>query len=211
MPIKTLERLQGNSAWAIWKISEELPALEEALSLSTEDQAILQGISHPQKKKEWLAGRLCIKALAEEMGINYICLKKDEFGKPYLKNEEAEVSISNSYPHVAAIISQQHPVGIDLEQPKEKLRRIAHKFLNTAEREHAQDDLHKLCLYWCAKEALYKIYAKKKISFKENMELEPFEVHSAGKVIGKIKLDQQQTSYPLQYYLNEDFLVVFNT
>ena len=112
MPVKKLEKLNDHSSWALWKISEDIECMIETLSLSAEDRGLLAGIKHPEKKKEWLAGRLCLKALTQQQGIDYVSLKKDEHGKPYLLHEEAEISLSNSYPYVAAILSQKMAVGI---------------------------------------------------------------------------------------------------
>ena len=61
-----------------------------------------------------------------------------------------------------------------MEKLDEKLRRTAKKYLSDTEFIHADSDLAALGIYWCAKEALYKLYGKKKISFKNSIYIKEF-------------------------------------
>ena len=63
-----------------------------------------------------------------------------EVAKPSLDQNSHHISLSHSYPYVAAQIDS-HAVGIDVEQPKEKLLRIAHRVFNKAEVKDAGTDL----------------------------------------------------------------------
>src|SRR5690606_36591656 len=93
----------------------------------------------------------------------------DENGKPYLNNGLA-FSISHSGIY-AAIIINKTGCGIDIEKISPKVERIKHKFLNDTDLEliDSLDDypLKILTMYWCAKEALYKLYGNKKLIFKD--------------------------------------------
>ncbi len=210
MPIKKIERLTAHAGWALWKITESLSELKQDLPLSDEDKETLGAIKREEKQLEWLSGRLCIRALTEQQEIAYVCLKKDVHGKPFLMHEEAEISLSHSYPYVSAILNKEKPVGIDLEQPREQLLRISHKFLNPRERRHAEEDLRRLCLYWSAKEALYKIYARKKLIFNRDLEVLPFEMESEGIITGIIRADGEEHRHQLYYCHNDGYIVVFN-
>jgi 4'-phosphopantetheinyl transferase EntD len=71
-----------------------------------------------------------------------------------------------------------HPlrsVGIDVERVAEKLVRIAPKFLSESEKQHGQTDLKRLCTYWCAKEALYKLHGTRQLSFKDEINIHAFD------------------------------------
>ena len=50
-----------------------------------------------------------------------------------------------------------------------KLSRVASKFLSKEEFENAADNVKLLCIYWCSKEALYKLHGRKKVSFKDDI------------------------------------------
>jgi 4'-phosphopantetheinyl transferase EntD len=70
---------------------------------------------------------------------------------------------------VAAAIHLHKPLGIDLEKITERLHIIKHKFLTDSERENANDELEKLCIYWSAKESLYKLYGKRGVHFQKEL------------------------------------------
>lgn len=173
MPLVHSEKIEETSTLLLWKLTETETELYESLgtSYNLED---LETISHPQKKREWLASRLLLKILADKFGISYEGTHKDEHGKAFLVNNASHISITHSLDYVAAVINPHAPVGIDMEKTSTKLERTARKFLSTPEFEHAKEHLPTLCIYWCAKEAIYKLYGKKKISFRESILIQPF-------------------------------------
>lgn len=188
MPIVKIENISDNSSVILWEVTE---TFEELTNLGKE-----QGIQPPEtdihneiKKMEWTVGRLALKALIESIGLEYEGIIKDEHGKPHLKEIAGEISLTHSFPWIGAIYNAEKTVGIDWEQPKLKMLRIAHKFLSDKELEHAQEDINKICVYWCAKEALYKLYGKKSIIFKEQLPIEPFNLSDDFEVIGSIVVD----------------------
>src|SRR5690606_11645385 len=111
---------------------------------------------NPRKRLEFLAGRALIRALLREWNLPYPGLTKDAYGKPFLIGSPLHLSLSHSYPFVAAVLHRHKNVGIDLEQPKDKLLRIAPRVLCADELRNAGNDVVKHCVYWCAKEALVK-------------------------------------------------------
>lgn len=204
MPVLKLESIGKEKAWAIWHVTEtEKWLTSEAL------QACPDEIIFPQKRLEWLAGRALIRRLAESCGLKYEGLTKDEFGKPFLKSHKHQISLSHSYPYVAAQIDGTKSVGIDLEQPKEKLRKVAPRLFSKSEVEDAQNDLTKLCIYWCAKEAMYKVYGKRNLLFTDHLIVDPFHLSDSGRIHGSISLPGDITSVHLQYVVTKDFVVVY--
>ena len=204
MPLLKINSLGIERAWAVWQIIEP----EEELSFASLESCP-EEIVNRQKRLEWLAARALIKSMLEDFGLYYSGLRKDEFGKPFLKEHPHQISLSHSYPYVAAQIDRLHPVGIDLEQPKEKLRTIAHRVFTVGEVNDAGNDLVKLCIYWCAKESLYKIYGKRNLLFTDHLRIMPFELSTAGGFIGKIQLPEAETVVPLQYLVMTDFVMVY--
>jgi 4'-phosphopantetheinyl transferase len=197
----------SNAAWGIWKIVEDEHVL--AARIAPFEMAPLH-IHNPKKRLEYLAGRVLLKELLNGLGHDFFGLHKDEFGKPFLNRYPFQISLSHSYPYVAAIIDREKSVGIDLEQPKEKLLRIGPRVLHPDELADAATDIEKHCIYWCAKEALIKVHGKKDLVFSENMKISPFSKEKHGKIIGSIIVDKQETAIPLQYFVHEQFVVVLN-
>jgi 4'-phosphopantetheinyl transferase len=210
MPVHDIEKVNANRLMAIYHITETYNDLLLQLNPNTKDRDLLLTFTHDQKKLEWVAGRLTLKYLTEEFGLEYHGIQKDAFGKPSLRGHKVEISLSHSYPYVAAILDSTMDVGIDLEQPKDKLIKIGPRFLNTTELKDAGNDLRKLCILWCAKEALYKIYSAKGLIFKENLFIHPFERKQSGFLDALISINDKQWRYLIKYEDRGDFLIAFN-
>jgi 4'-phosphopantetheinyl transferase len=173
MPLVHSEMIEETCTLLLWRLTETELELREMLGSGyiTEE---LNAITHPQKVREWLASRLLIKTLAEQFGIAYVGLHKDEHGKAFLINNTSHISITHTFEFVAVALNPFAAVGIDMEKCDEKLQRTSSKYLSAAEYAHAANEIFVLCMYWCAKEALYKMYGKKKISFKDSIRINPF-------------------------------------
>jgi 4'-phosphopantetheinyl transferase len=206
MPVAKLTSLGKESCWALWKIVED----EEDLSYQAMESCPEDVIS-PQKRLEYLAGRALIKSLVETLGQSYVGLKKDHAGKPFLKDSGHQISLSHSFPYAAAQLHHSIPVGIDLEQPKEKLLRIASRVLAPDEEKDAGDNVVKHCIYWCAKEAMYKIYGKKGLHFNSQLLLEPFQMEQQGILRGRIIASGHTVEVYLDYQIEEKDYVLVTT
>ncbi|SRR5258708_24434842 len=204
MPLRKITWTGHQCGWALWHITES----EETLNAMAAPDVCPDDIVNRFKRMEWLCGRILLKKLAEEAGLSYQGLLKDQFGKPFLDQNSHHISLSHAYPYVAAQIDFQ-AVGIDVEQPKEKLLRIAPRVLNKKEVEDAGNDITKICIYWCAKEALYKIHGKGGISFSRHLNIEPFEMKQAGPLTGKISTKEMDQLINLVYAIEDDFVLVY--
>jgi 4'-phosphopantetheinyl transferase len=207
MPLELFETGE-NRAWALWRIEESEQELQELTSFQEE---IPSTITNSQKRMEWLAGRLLTRTLLENFGLTYGGITKDEHGKPFAADVEAHISLTHSYPYAGAIADRHEVVGIDLEQPKDKLLRIASRVLQADELADAGKDVSKHCVYWCAKETLIKIYGKKDLTLAENLRIEPFSLEREGKIVGRIIVKDSERVIPLTYKLFDRFVVVFNS
>jgi phosphopantetheinyl transferase len=206
MPLESLH-VKINSAWALWKIEED----EATLSANVAPYEISPlNVTNVQKRLEFLAVRVLVKELLAAWDLEFKGLTKDEYGKPFLKNLPFQISLTHSYPYVAAVIDRTQSVGIDLEQPKEKLLKIASRVLDDNELADAGKDVTKHCIYWCSKEALIKIHGKKDLVFAENIKISPFLKQNQGELTGRIIVNSIETAIPLQYFVYENFVVVLN-
>ncbi len=204
-----LERLvhEGSRTWALWNITEDEPELATMLA---DGHSIPATIHNPQKRLEWYAGRLVTQRLLERRGLPFKGITKDEHGKPSPSGYPFHLSLSHSYPFVAAVLDEHFPVGVDLEQPKSKLLRVAPRVLAPDELADAGSLITKHCVYWCAKESLIKIHGKKDLILAENIHIEAFELDQSGHIIGRIIVNQQETMVPLYYRVFPDFVLVFS-
>ncbi len=169
----------------------------------------IQRLLIPSKRLEWQAGRVLLRQLAEQFDLDYQGTVKNEFGKPYLKNLTHHISLSHSFPYVAAQIDPLHEIGIDLEQPKSKLLNIAHRILSPPELMDAGSDVVKHCVYWCAKETMYKAYGKKGLHFSNQLNVNPFQLLNAGDLQGKINANDRSFDLPMTYIIQPDYVLVY--
>lgn len=204
MPIHKLEMTGVQCGWAIWHITER----EEELQRLAPEECPVE-IHSQSKRLEWLAGRILAGKLLEQIGLPFKGISKDEFGKPFLTGHAHHVSLSHSFPFVAVQLDDRVNIGIDIEQPKEKLLRIGPRVLNFRELKDAGDNVVKHCVYWCAKEALYKIYGKRSLSFAGNLQIEPFALGPSGLLNGKVSAPGVEQFVTLAYVIASDFVLVY--
>ncbi|HEX6224883.1 MAG TPA: 4'-phosphopantetheinyl transferase superfamily protein [Chryseolinea sp.] len=207
MPLEKIV-VETGRAWALWKITEDERSLTEEIGAF---EKISNTLTNPQKRLEWLAGRVATKAVMQSLQHTFRGITKDEFGKPFLRQYGHQLSLSHSFPYVAVLVDENQSVGIDLEQPKEKLLRIAPRVHHENELLDLGTDIVKHCIYWCAKESLLKRYGKKDLIFAENMFIEPFNRNSEGDITGKIILGGIETMIPLHYIVYPNFVLVFTS
>lgn len=145
---------------------------------------------------------LSIRKLLALAGYSDFDLEYDAFGKPHLVDGRY-ISITHSH-HFSAIIVSNEPVGIDIEMQRNIILKIAHKFVNDQELNRLQktdlaEYIKKLTVKWGAKEAIFKIKNEKGISFKDHIQVTPFE------------LNETPTSAILSYRgLDEKFTIHFS-
>ncbi|GAB4002484.1 hypothetical protein GCM10028807_61160 [Spirosoma daeguense] len=168
-------------------ITEDEPTLRTNLPLTVAEEEELATISHPAQRVEWLACRVAIQQLVQAQGLPYAGLHKDEFGKPHLIGAPWHISLSHTSGWAAAVLHRSRPVGIDIEPIREQFKRVVPRVLSETEIADALGDPNRLAVYWCAKEALYKLYGKRQLSFREHLHVEPF-IDSAEQLIGHVRL-----------------------
>ena len=206
MPVEKIV-LESSRAWALWRITEDEAFLADEVSPW---ERLSDTISNPNKRLEWLAGRFLVKHILHSMGLTFHGVTKDQFGKPFPRGSDYHLSLSHSYPFVAALFDTIESVGIDLEQPKEKLLRIAPRIFAGVELEDAGTNITKHCIYWCAKETLVKVHGQKNLLFAENLLIDPFSMENEGDIRGRIIVGDIERIIPLHYIVYPNFVLVFN-
>ncbi len=206
MPLQKIEDNVGNP-WALWKIEETESELSSA---SSWHEVIPESIRHPHKRLEWYAARALMTALMAHAGLSFRGITKDEYGKPSPAGSSWNLSLSHSYPFVAAYLHATDAVGIDIQDPRVSLLRVAPRILDPVELEDAGGHILKLCVIWCAKEVLVKVHGKKDLIFAKNLKIHPFTLNSTGTISGSIIVNCIETTVPMYYEIHPEFTLVLN-
>ena len=206
MPLEKIHH-EHDQTWALWRLDEDEDTLAKMLDNAEQVSA---GITNPHKRLEYLGGRLLVKVVMNSIGLVYEGIHKDQYGKPFPAGCAYQLSLTHSYPYVAVLLDQHKAAGIDLEQPKAKLLKVAPRVLNRDELIDAGQDIVKHCIYWSAKEALVKIYGRKDLILAENLLIDSFLRQEKGDIIGRIIVRGEETTVPLRYIVSSDFVLVYS-
>jgi len=210
MPIVKFKQINEDITLGMWKIEENEDYLQHHVRLSKEERAELKSIHHVKRKKEWLSARATLFEMCKSLKIKFKGTIKDENRKPHLVGLPWHISISHSFPYAAVLINKKEPCGVDIEKAKPALFHVSKRFLNDKELNEIPRNPNSLCAAWAAKEVLFKIYGKQKVSFKNNLLLSPFDLKPAGNIVGHIRLEMGSRDYTLEYFQLDDFIVIYN-
>lgn len=199
MPLLIREKINDKASWALWEITEDENTLLTLLQPGPQEEQELGSVKNLYRRLEWLASRLVIKDLAISHGVNKPEIVKDSCGKPFLPGSDLHISLSHSFPYAAAIIDSGKETGIDIEKSRDQLCKIRHKFLNPEEETATGNKPDFLCVYWTAKEAVYKIYGKSGIIFRENIFIRPFCLKESGTLEAVLAVKDVKEYYTLHY------------
>ncbi|MBF9253380.1 4'-phosphopantetheinyl transferase superfamily protein [Pontibacter sp. 172403-2] len=196
MPLLLTRQLNPHTILGIWQLTEPVAELQQLLPPYL-DASQLTGQVHARRQREWLASRTLVYHLLKHFTDEPLLLRRNVHGKPYFEEKGYCVSITHS-PHLAAVIlSDKYEVGTDIELITPKALRVADKFLSEAEKESTKSDEKETCLYWSAKETLYKMYSRKKLIFKENLLIEP--AMQPNTLLGRVQTDNFSKLYQISF------------
>ena len=166
MPVFYQQQMNDDTRLGIWKI-------EESEDFFKRNVPVHRDVTHPHKRLQHLAGRFLLQYLFPD--FPYKLIQIADTRKPFLPDEQYHFSISHCGDYAAAIVSSTRRVGIDVEEPKEMILRLADKFttqdeigrLNLTEELNAEN----LTLIWSVKEAVFKWYGYGNVDFRKDIQL----------------------------------------
>ncbi len=207
MPLYKTIQFNNTTQILVWKITESYPELLDSVVLNPKHQQRLEGMKSQLHQRAFLS----VRKLIQHAGYTDLDLYYDQFGKPHI-NCDKHISITHSHEFSAIIISDE-AVGIDIELQRDKILRIADKFVNEEELSRlrsvgCQDYVKKLTVKWGAKEAIFKIRNEKGISFKNHIRVNPFEI-AAAQTIAKLHFDGLIKDFNIYFEEFEDFTLVY--
>jgi 4'-phosphopantetheinyl transferase len=209
MALVHFEEINPESCWGIWRIDESEDDLLYRLNPVKTDLTHFESIQHPRIRLESIASRMIVKELTERYGYEYQGIFKNKNGKPFLYNSPLHISYSHTEQYAAAIIHTEKPCGIDMEHIQDKMMRVSARFLSEKELESTGEDLEKICIYWCAKEAMYKLYNLRDTEFKGNLKVSAFQKENRGELEGVIHVGSFLSKTEVQYQLFGEVVVAF--
>ena len=186
----------SNSIISVWKIEESIDELRE---ISKENTYIKNEI----REMEYHASREALKYGCKKLGIDFIGIKKDSNGKPHLKNNSTEISISHKFPYAIVMIHKDRECGVDIEKIDKKALKVKDKFLIDNEIDYIGESIKNATIYWSIKETLYKIKGKtfdfKKIIIKRPTSKNKYEcmINNKNYTIGIDELDKHIIAYTI--------------
>ena len=165
----------------IWKYLEEEKFSADLISDEKEFENLKQ--KSPKRLIEKQMVRQMLKKILPNHKIRY-----HENGQPYLEPFDKFVSVSHSFPYAVLAISEKK-IGVDIEQVKDRIDKIKHKFLHPTEIDwlgRVESEIEHLTAIWCIKEALFKIHSSKQWSFKEFYVVDEFFLDKFSKIKCKV-------------------------
>lgn len=206
MPLYKRIPVNKNTKVLIWKIEESFDELSLDISLQPESNDRLLNMRSEIHRK----GFLSIRHLLKETGYTDTDLFYDDYGKPHLQDGK-HISITHSHTYTAIILSENGPVGIDIEKQRDKIVKIAHKFTPFEEyKTIANHDalVRKLTVVWGGKESLYKIYGKKKLLFLHHIYIEDFKFADT-KTTGQVHYEGAVTCHSVHFLEFDGYTCVY--
>ncbi len=203
MPLFKTIKPNSETKIFIWKIEESFDELFNNIILNENSLMRVKKMKSVLHQRGFLSVRYLLKvANYSDSDVFYT-----QDGKPHLKNG-LEISITHSH-NFSAIIISSTAVGIDIEKNREKIKRIASKFIGSENDFLTEGNLvQQLTVIWGAKESLFKIHPDSGLLFKQHLPIEPFSLKDK-KTEGWIKKDNYYEKYDIYFQQIEDFTLVY--
>lgn len=206
MPFYKKISLPKDTTIYLWKIDEEITELKELLVLS---EYSLNRLAKMKSSKH-IKGFLAVRQLLKSINYSDVDLFYDSFGKPFLKdNKHISISHSNEF---ACIIISNNPVGIDIELKNEKILKNVGLLFNEDFilnfKGSKNDEMSLTTFGWAIKEAIFKILPENDVSFKDNISIQPFQIHESSCIVN-VMINTEITSYTVQLEEIENYVLTY--
>ena len=114
------DSLSNERNYFFWHATESSDELSRLVNLTEEQKAFLAGLSLEKRKREYLSTRLLLNLASPEKELKFLTN-----GKPVF-TDGSHLSISHCE-NLAGLITSSGNVGLDIQNPDEKLRKIRMK------------------------------------------------------------------------------------
>ncbi len=212
MALYLRKELEDKTEIAVWKIEETEEELRELSAAPTDEMEEISFIKSESLRKQ----RLAVRALLNELFEEKVYLSHHDNGKPYLENSVTNISITHTTNYVAVILNDNEDVGIDIESLDRDFSVVERKALSDDELEDIEDiedqkDKNEhLAIYWCSKEAIFKLVSQYNVDYAEQIEIERFRVREEGTISGTFTdKDGYSEEHELEYITFDRHVLVW--
>ena len=189
------KKLDNEAEIGVWQITETEEELKELSSTPTDEMEEISFIRSESLRKQ----RLAVRALLNTMFDDKVYLSHHDNGKPYIENNPINISISHTAKYVAVILHEEENVGIDIESLDRDFSVVEKKALSEDEIEDLEDEKRneQLAIYWCAKEAIFKLLSRYNVDFAEQIEVERFRPRGEGELEATFTYKDEEEEFDL--------------
>ena len=208
MALYLKKELDNEAIIGVWQITETEQELIELSSTPTDEMEEISFIRSESLRKQRLAVRALLNTLFDEK----VYLSHHDNGKPYLENNPTNISITHTEKYVAVILHDEEDCGIDIESMDRDFSAVEKKALSEDEIDDLEQDKRneQLAIYWCAKEAIFKLLSVYNLNFAEQIEVERFRVRGEGQLEATfIDKDDDEEEFDLEYMTFDRHVLVW--
>jgi phosphopantetheine--protein transferase-like protein len=201
------KELENEAVIAVWQVTETEEELIELSSTPSDEMEEISFIRSESLRKQRLAVRALLNTLFDEK----VYLSHHDNGKPYLENNPVNISITHTEKYVAVILHEEENVGIDLESLDRDFSAVEKKALSEDEIDDLDDDNRneQLAIYWCAKEAVFKLLSRYNVDFAEQIEIERFRLRGEGELEATFTSKDEEEEFDLEYMTFDRHVLVW--
>ena len=202
------KKLENEATIGVWQITETEQELIELSSTPSDEMEEISFLRSESMRKQRLAVRALLNTLFEEK----VYLSHHDNGKPYQENNPVNISITHTEKYVAVILHEENDCGIDVESLDRDFSAVEKKALSEDEIEDLEDEKRneQLAIYWCAKEAIFKLLSRYNVNFAEQIEVERFRLRGEGELEATfIDKDEDEEEFDLEYMTFDRHVLVW--
>ena len=201
------KKLDNEAEIGVWQITETEEELKELSSTPTDEMEEISFIRSESLRKQ----RLAVRALLNTMFDDKVYLSHHDNGKPYIENNPINISIAHTAKYVAVILHEEENVGIDIESLDRDFSVVEKKALSEDEIEDLEDEKRneQLAIYWCAKEAIFKLLSRYNVDFAEQIEVERFRPRGEGELEATFTYKDEEEEFDLEYITFDRHVLVW--
>ena len=201
------KKLDNDAEVGVWQITETEEELKELSSTPTDEMEEISFIRSESLRKQ----RLAVRALLNTMFDDKVYLSHHDNGKPYIENNPINISITHTAKYVAVILHEEENVGIDIESLDRDFSVVEKKALSEDEIEDLEDEKRneQLAIYWCAKEAIFKLLSRYNVDFAEQIEVERFRPRGEGELEATFTYKDEEEEFDLEYITFDRHVLVW--
>ena len=208
MALYLRKELENEAEIGVWEITETEEQLKELSMTPTDEMEEISFIRSESLRKQ----RLAVRALLNTLFDDKVYLSHHDNGKPYIENDAINISITHTERFVAVILHKEENVGIDIESLDRDFSVVEKKALSEDEIDDLEDEKRneQLAIYWCAKEAIFKLLSVYNLDFAEQIEIERFRPRGEGELEATfINEDGDEEEFDLEYMTFDRHVLVW--